>query len=155
VQGFMWDAPSEPNHSLEVLALGDDGTVFAAGSFGAGQEAIALYAFDSSGELAWYESHDHPGVMETAYGLAPLPNGGVLVVGYTNHDGVELESDALLSWYDAEGKIAHELIIDGDDDPDFDVLTDVVITGEDSAAAVGYRISTQLDPQIWLFEFHL
>lgn len=153
---YMWEENAFPGERLSALAL-DASTdkVYATGPVGGTQDSFSVYAFDSEGVISWSLVHDDAGVQEAGNGLAALPTGGVLVAGYTNHDGVSQEVDALLSWYADEGTHVLDVVLDGEDEVDLDTLSDVAVLTDDTAIAVGYHSTPDLDTRVWLIKFHI
>jgi hypothetical protein len=142
------------NEGFEDLISDADGNVYLL-SVALDVQLLSLSKYDPNGMLLWNVDHDDPNVLEIAGGLALLPGGGVLVSGATN--GGPNEADGLLAWYDGDGNpLIPDMVLDGLDDPDFDVLYDVAIDADGGyGVAVGAREPGGGTSDLWIRKFEI
>jgi cysteine-rich repeat protein len=142
-----------PNADYHELAVDPDGNIYLLAS-AANASMFSLHKFDEGGALLWTAEHDDPDVLDTATGLTLLPGGAILVAGFTN--GSPTESDGLLVWYAPDGGVLHQLVIDGEGDDDRDFFYDFAVgPGGDYAVAVGGRLESGSDNDLWIFKFEI
>lgn len=110
-----------------------------------------LAKFTPLGIPLWTELHDDPGVREIGYGVTVLPTGGAIVSGHTNGDGINLETNGLLSWFSEGGEHLQDVTFDGDENNDADVLRDVAVSADGYAVAVGDHENTS-SATLWLLK---
>jgi cysteine-rich repeat protein len=169
-EGGLWAARADPP-SVERYDAGTQSWSSAASELGpsvglvadpeanlyllaSSQSAFSLSKYDPGGALLWTVEHDTAGVLESASGLALLPGGGVLVAGV--RFGMPGESDALLSFYDAEGgSLIPDMLLDGEGTGDLDRFHDVAVSASGYAVAVGARQVSGSDSQLWIRKFEI
>jgi cysteine-rich repeat protein len=149
-----WVSAMLENEGFEDLVADPDGNVYLL-SVALDVQLLSVSKYDSNGMLQWNVDHDDPNVLEIAGGLAVLPSGGVLVSGATN--GAPSEADGLLAWYDGDGNpLIPDVVIDGPDDTDFDVLYDVALdTAGGYGVAVGAREPAGGTSDLWIRKFEI
>ncbi|PRP90731.1 hypothetical protein ENSA5_61650 [Enhygromyxa salina] len=126
-----------PDGAVYVLAQSQDQSSFTLGKY-------------ERGAKVWTQVHSDV-VPNGASGLGRLPGGGFVVAGYTN--GTVDTSDALLSWFDADGGVlADDVVIDN---AEVDVLHDVAVTPYNYAVAVGTHIAAGEDADLWIRKFEI
>jgi hypothetical protein len=139
---------------FEDLVADPDGNVYLL-SMALDVQLLSLRKYDNAGMLLWNVDHDDPNVLEIAGGLALLPGGGVLVSGATN--GAPGKADGLLAWYDGDGNpLIPDVVLDGPDGMDFDVLYDVAIDADGGyGVAVGSVEPAGSSSDLWIHKFEL
>jgi hypothetical protein len=148
-----WVSEALPDAVYHELAADADGNVYVLAS-AADLSMFSLHKLDNTGALAWTTDHDDADVLDSATGLTLLPGGAILVAGYTN--GSPTSSDGLLAWYDADGNLLHEVVLDGMADEDLDYFADVAVSpGGAHAVAVGGRLEAGGDNDLWIYKFEI
>ena len=148
---YLW-ADQLPGAGLApAIALAEDGALYVA-SFD-DWDRYSLHRYQSDEGLSWTFAYDTPGILEFSTDVEALPNGGALVVGVTNYDGQNEESDGLLSWYSSDGRNIHNVELDGAENNDTDVLFGLDVRGE-VGVAVGNHEDVSEDV-MWIVKFAL
>jgi hypothetical protein len=116
----------------------------------ADQSGFSVSRYDDAGALVWSQTHVASAKVSVG-GLDLLPGGGGLVIAGTN---VALNSsDGLLVWYDLDGEpLADDVVLDLDD---VDALHDVAVTPYNYAVAVGVRMASGADADLWIRKFEI
>jgi hypothetical protein len=97
----------EPGGQLAALTVGTSGHIYVTGTIrGKRGDALMVAKYGTRGHLVWRRTWRHAGPLWHAAGraIAPAPDGGVYVGGYTGH-GTGEGGDALLLRYTATGRL--------------------------------------------------
>ncbi|HLT36574.1 MAG TPA: DUF4215 domain-containing protein [Enhygromyxa sp.] len=135
------------------LATDPAGNLYLAANLN-GIEAFAVGKFSPDGETSWVTFHDDPGVLETAFAIAALPTGGAVTAGFTHYDG-QSESNMLLTWYASDGTHMQDVVLDGFESVDADLLQGVAIDPDGNVVAVGTRHVEGSEYQLWVLKIAL
>lgn len=148
-----WTSATLLAEKLRDLAVDHEDNTYVVGWSDSVPESFVVTKLGPDGSIEWNELHDQPNVFESAEAIAALPSGGVLVAGWTNHDGFNAECDGLLSWYSSDGTLLGDATFDGADNNDPDVLLDVAVSPDGYAVAVGYhKLPNNGDRQLWILK---
>lgn len=132
------------------VAVDSNDNAYVVGQTNLDWESFYVAKFDPEGAPLWTEIHDDPGISEVGYSVAVMPNGGALVAGYTNSDGLSSEADGLLSWYSPDGAHLDDVAFDGPRNNDEDMFSDVAVSNDGYAIAVGQQGGLSGKPVLWL-----
>ena len=116
-----------------------------------GTTNFSLHKLDADGSL-WEQAPDEPDTPEGADGVAVLPNGGAIVAGYRVVAG---ERRGRLTWFEPNGDISLDLVIEAADYVVEARLYDVAVSGSGEAVAVGSRIVEFGASELWIHKFVL
>lgn len=138
-----------PSIAIADVAIDSDDNAYVVGQSNLQVESFYLTKIDAMGDTVWTATHDDAGILEVGFSVAALPNGGALVAGCTNGDGINQEQDGLLSWFGQDGALVHEVWFDGEQNNDVDILQGVAVS-EGYAVAVGYHSDAVAGEVLWL-----
>jgi len=97
-------AESGSNGALYVKPAPGGGFVVAGGTSPKGDAEVLVLKLDDSGNELWRRTIGQPGTDDVNHGLAVLPDGRIVVVGYTQSSGAR-ERDFLAAVLDPDGNV--------------------------------------------------
>jgi cysteine-rich repeat protein len=144
-----WEISPLDGDTVRDLVADDGGHVYVL-TEAADQASFTISRYDDAGALVWTQTHQD-GAQVSLGGLALLPGGGLVIAGTTN---VAVDSsDGLLVFYDPDGgQLAADVVLDLDE---VDTLNDVAVTPYNYAVAVGMRMTSGEDADLWVRKFEI